>query len=338
MAEYYTQGIRRTKRRRTTKRRSGREWALLLLDIAVAIVMAVLLFATLTTVVVQYISPARTGVLSVLALVAPVVYLLDVVVLLYWVARWRWRFAVVALVPVVVGLFYVSRHYRADIMRDHDTKYIERRFTKVLTYNVREGRNEGLVDTILTIRPDIICLQEIATNSDNWKGLAERYNTTHRDGDDSSNQILSRYRIVKSGLIDTLPRNRALWADLRIDKDTVRVISLHLRSTAIRKEDTQFLENHEYILDNERKTKLHSIVSRASRGGVEVCGFDEAPCDFVWRLQRCATILHLLYYKQRVEGYILGDGRWLCLYLRHNIRVVAYRQYIRFALDRGHLL
>lgn len=262
MAEYYTQGIRRTKRRRTTKCRSGKEWALLLLDIAVTIVMAVLLFATVTTVVVQYISPARTGVLSVLALVAPVVYLLDVVVLLYWVARWRWRFAVVALVPVVVGLFYVSRHYRADIMRDHDTKYIERRFTKVLTYNVREGRNEGLVDTILTIRPDIICLQEITTNSDNWKGLAEHYNTTHRDGDDSSNQILSRYRILKSGLIDTLPRNRALWADLRIDKDTVRVISLHLRSTAIRKEDTQFLENHEYILDDERKTKLHSIVSR----------------------------------------------------------------------------
>ena len=262
MAEYYTQGIRRTKRRRATKRRSGKEWMLLLLDIAVVVAMAVLLFATVTTIIVQYISPAKTGVLSVLALGAPVVYLLDIVVLLYWVARWRWRMAVVALVSVVVGLFYVSRYYRADIMREHETKYIERHFTKVMTYNVHEGRNEGLVDTIFKINPDILSLQEIATTTENWQRLAERYNTTYRDGDGSSNQILSRYRILRSGPIDTLPRSRAMWADLRIDKDTVRVASLHLRSTAIRKEDTQFLENHEYILDGERKTKLHSIVSR----------------------------------------------------------------------------
>ena len=262
MAEYYTQGSRRTKRRRASKRRSGREIMLLLLDVLVGIAMLVLIFTTFTTIIVQYISPESTGILSVLALVAPVIYLLNVVVLLYWVARWRWKFTLVAMLPVVVGLFYVSRHYRADVKRDYNTKYVERQFTKVLSYNVKEGRSEGLVDTIFTINPDIICLQEINTTGDNWERLAERYNTTFRKGDSFSNQILTRYRIVRSGVIDTLPRSRAIWADLRIDKDTVRVISMHLRSTAIRQEDTRFLENHEYILDTERNTKLRSIVGR----------------------------------------------------------------------------
>ena len=262
MAEYYTQGIRRTKRRRNTKRRSLKEVAFLLLDAVVVVAMAMLSFATVATVIVQYISPEKTGVLSVLALVAPVVYLLDIATLLYWVARWRWRFVLVALVPVVVGLFYVSRYYRTDIMRSHNTKYIERHFTKVLSYNLLEGKQEGLVDTLFEINPDILCLQEVNTSSANWERLSERYRSTHTSSDNSTNQILTRYRIIRSGTIDTLPRSRAVWADLMIEKDTVRVVDVHLKSTSIRKEDTRFLENHEYILDTERNTKLRSIVGR----------------------------------------------------------------------------
>lgn len=351
MAEYYTQGIRRPKRRRTTKRRSGREWTFLLLDIVVGVAMAILFFATVTTIIVQYISPVKTGVLSVMALVAPIIYLLDVVVLMYWVARWQWRFVLVAFIPVAVGLFYVSRHYRADIMRDYDTKYVERRFTKVLSYNVREGRKEGLVDTILTIRPDIICLQEIATNSDNWKALTERYNTTYRDGEMSSNQILSRYRILRSGTIDTLPRYRALWADLRIDKDTIRVVNLHLRSTAIRKEDTQFLENHEYILDNERKTKLHSIVSRlvennrhravqaeavskfvaSTKHPVILCGdFNDVPLSYTYNIIRRGL---KDTFSEMADGYAYtydttyGLLRIDNIFVSPSIEVVSYEVY-----------
>ncbi|MBR4850234.1 MAG: endonuclease/exonuclease/phosphatase family protein [Alistipes sp.] len=262
MAEYYTQGIRRTKRRRNTKRRTPKEVVFLLLDAVVVVTMAVLLFATVATIVAQYISPEKTGVLSVLALVAPVVYLLDVATLLYWVARWKWRFVLVALVPVVLGLFYLPRHYRVDIMRNHNTKYIERHFTKVLSYNILEGKQEGLVDTLFAINPDILCLQEVATSGKNWERLAERYRSTYTPSENSTNQILTRYRILRSGTIDTLSRNRAVWADLMIEKDTVRVVNVHLKSTSIRKEDTQFLENHEYILDAERNTKLRSIVGR----------------------------------------------------------------------------
>jgi endonuclease/exonuclease/phosphatase family metal-dependent hydrolase len=114
--------------------------------------------------------------------------------------------------------------------------------------------------------PDILCLQEIATGGDVWKTLEEKYNTTKRepkeDEEVSDNQILTKYPIIRSGDIKGLPNKCGVWADLKISGDTVRVIGLHLQTTSIRPEDTQFLEKHEYIHDKDRDNKVRSITGR----------------------------------------------------------------------------
>ena len=261
MAEYYSNSISR-KRKRKNRVYGGKEFALFLLDIAISIAMVLLVFCTITTIICQYISPERSGVLSILSLGAPIVYLLDIVVMLYWIIRWKWYRATVMIATVLLGLFYLSRYYKLDIDRHYDSSYIERRFTKVMTYNVHAGLEEGLSQYIGLHNPDILCLQEISTGNDNWNELSEKYKTTFKESENSGNQILTKYRILRSGGIDTLSRKTGVWADLRIKDDTVRVVSLHLQSTSIRAEDTSFLEKHEYILDDEREDKLRSIVSR----------------------------------------------------------------------------
>lgn len=262
MAEYYTNSIGRGKKRKRSSR-SGREILLSLLDIVATLAMVLLVFLTITTIICQYISPEKSGVLSVIALGAPVIYLLDIVVMFYWVVRWRWYRATVMIAMVVVGLFYLSRYYKIEIDRKYDTSFRERRYTKIMTYNVREGKSEGLAEYIKKHNPDILCLQEINIGGDTWNTLTERYQTTYMPKVCiGGNQILSKYRIIRSGGIDTLQHRSSVWADLKIKDDTIRVVSLHLQTTSISPKDTQFIEQHEYIGDKERDSKLRSIVER----------------------------------------------------------------------------
>jgi endonuclease/exonuclease/phosphatase family metal-dependent hydrolase len=280
VAEYYTQGIGR-RRKKPRKIRSWRTIATFLLDLVMTILTISLVVGSLTIIIGQYISPVKNGIISVISLAAPVLYLCDIVMMFYWIVRWKWWRVVAMTIIVIVGLPYLSRYYKIDIRHDYGTKYVERNFTKVMSYNILEGRKPGTADSILIHKPDIICLQEINTSSDTWQRLSELYNTTYNPAQNSPVQILSKYRILRYGTIDTLSRNRAIWADLRINRDTVRVINMHLQSTAIRKEDTQFLEKHEYIYDNERKSKLGSIVSRLAENNQRRALQAEHIADFI---------------------------------------------------------
>jgi endonuclease/exonuclease/phosphatase family metal-dependent hydrolase len=100
-------------------------------------------------------------------------------------------------------------------------------------------------------------------------------------GAGSGCQILSKHRILRSGEIPNLPRLNGVWADLKIKDDTVRVVNMHLKSTSIRREDTQFLEKHEYILDKDREDKLRSIVSRLADNNCKRAVQAEAVAEFL---------------------------------------------------------
>ena len=262
MADYYSNDIRRKKRKRSGKRVGGKEFLLFLLDAVMTVSMVALLFLSITAIVCQYVSPEKSGFLSVVALGAPIIYLLDIVVMFYWVVRGRWYFMLTMTLMVFVGLFYVSKYYKLEVDRKYDVTYKESRFTKVMSYNVCEGRKGNLADYIFSHKPDILCLQEISTNTEHWQRLIAQYNSTYDKFPYSSNQILSKYKIIRKGEIEGLHPMNGLWADLRIKNDTVRVVNLHLQSSAIKVEDTRFLESHKYLVDKERESKLRSIVAR----------------------------------------------------------------------------
>lgn len=242
---------------------------LVITDWVVYVIMAIFTLLTILILLFQHISPAKIGVFSVLALTAPIVYLIDIVIGLYWLARLQWKPLLVMSVVLIIGAFYAPRYYASDFSREHDKEYSESRFTKILTYNVHGGLDEGLVDQLKKYRPDIACLQEVSVTHANWMEICEKYNTTYRENNVGGNcQIFTRHRILRSGQVGTLPRQNGVWADIIVNWDTIRVINLHLRSTAIRNEDTKFLEQHEYIHDEKRTSKLSSIISRLTENNI----------------------------------------------------------------------
>lgn len=269
MADIYQSSIS-SKQTRRKKSSRGREPWLTIADAIVGIVMLILAFATAVCLINPHIAPERMGILSVVALAAPVIYLLDIAVMLYWVVRGRWRMLFGSAIVVIAATTALGKYCRVDLTRNYPTTYNERKCIKVMTYNVANGTAPGIVEYVKEHNPSILCLQEFLFDyNDNWDVLGDKYSTTADGFHDFSCEIMSRYPIIRHGEVDSIRRFNGVWADLRIDEDTVRVINLHLQSTHIRAQDTQFIEEYGYLRDSNRTGRLRSILERLADNNVK---------------------------------------------------------------------
>ncbi|MBR5886492.1 MAG: endonuclease/exonuclease/phosphatase family protein [Alistipes sp.] len=256
--------IYRDYRKGKTKRKRSFSLSLLLfiLDIAMVCVLFLLCAATIICVVTPNSSPERLGIFSIVVLGAPIIYMLMVITTLYWALRWKWSLAFISFVFLFVGTLSVGKYYRIDLKQDAMGKY-PKKVLKVMSYNIANSNSTSLVDSIASHRPTILCLQEYqAGGEEAWARLGEKYTTTANSKSDFSCEIFTNQRIIKHGKIDSLPRFNAIWADILMDKDTIRVVNLHLQSTTITAQDMAFVERHKYVLDSARSHKIKSITDK----------------------------------------------------------------------------
>lgn len=312
MTDYYSEYGRRDKPRRSLLLWTV-DLVMTVLSAAVAVTMAVTFF-------VPYVNPARVWFFPILGLAAPAIYVATVILALYWIIRWRWLRAGVMLLLVVAGLFRVSLFYRPEFRRVYGGDAYDRAAFKVMTYNVRSFYNnqgkasvEDVLRLIDEVNPDIICMQEFnARLAEQYEGFAllgEKYETAvfgRTEAPDSVYAapmlVLSKYHILRSGTVLT-PRS-AVWADVLMGEDTVRIFNNHLRSTAINASDNEFITNRLFLTDTAREEKVRSIVRRyrensvlraaqvdsiagvidATRTRRIVCGdFNDTPMSYVYR-------------------------------------------------------
>lgn len=284
----------------------------------VGIIADVLFFVLTVAVVVLFVltlfvprlDPRVWGELTTLGIVAPFVYAAQALMTLYWIMRWRLWVAVPMILISLFGLFNVSTFYRMELRRTYAEPKYDRQAMKVMTYNVRSfiddngKRNiDSMASMIRSINPDILCFQEFGfkdamdTLLKNMNGLPKSLNRNNL-----SPAIYSRYPIINAERIDK--QKNYLWADLVVRDDTIRVFNLHLHSTTIRKADKNYIENNEYIDDEESEEQLRSMLTRltennklrasqvdtikqiinASPYPVIVCAdFNDTPVSFTYR-------------------------------------------------------
>ena len=256
--------IYRDYRKGKSKRQRSFSLSLLLfiLDIAMVGLLFLLAAATIICIVTPNSSPERLGIFSVVVLSAPIIYMLMLVTTLYWALRWRWSLAFMSFVFLFIGTLSVGKYYRADFKQDTEGKFPSKSI-KVMSYNIANSNSQAMVDTIALHRPTILCLQEYQSGAEDiWKRLGDKYTTTASGKSDFSCEIFTNQRILKQGRIDSLPRFNAIWADILVDKDTLRVVNLHLQSTTITAQDMEFVEGHKYVLDSARNHKIKSITDK----------------------------------------------------------------------------
>ncbi|MFI5171491.1 MAG: endonuclease/exonuclease/phosphatase family protein [Chitinophagales bacterium] len=202
---------------------------------------------------------------------------------------------------------------------------------KILQYNIqgfdaynKKGKylhREEILENILKEKPDIICLEEFNTyhnhpteksNLDmvlNGTGLEYYYYYKAYENSKATRSfgliILSRFPVVDSGHLEYLSLsklNSTIYADLKINNDTIRVFCSHLQSTQLSHYDLEFIEasnEAESDFDADRVTnKLKmsyalraqevdsiSIYLKRSPHPIISCGdFNDTPVSYVYRI------------------------------------------------------
>ena len=300
------------------RRRNQRSATGLIIDIFVGVITLVVVALFLTTLFVPSLDPRQHGEVSTLGLVAPIIYAMQAALTLYWIVRWRPFIAGVMVFVSLLGVFQLSLFYKVELRRVYSEPNLKPRYDKkalkVMSYNVRsfiddnrERQLDSIVKIIKAVNPDILCLQEMGF-SDIADSLLEPLKPMPHSLSrvNLSPAIYSRYPIIKASRMDTL--KNFVWADIVIKKDknnedTIRVFNNHLHSTAIRRDDSNYIENHEY-LEGDSLGKVHSMVKRltennrvraeqadtlaalvaASPYPVIVCGdFNDTPVSYTYR-------------------------------------------------------
>ena len=269
MADYY-------KTTYGSERRRGRSALGALLDIGMLVVSLGVIVLFLMTIIVPTMHPERSQELSTLGLIAPFTYTAVLLLMLYWIARWRPIMSAVMILMTIIGLFSVSSFYKIELRRSYGEPAAERGEIKIMTYNARSfiddngaKRLDSVAQIIRSINPDIVCFQEMGFSAlaDSLMQVAKLSPMPHSlSRSNLSPAIYSRYPIIKAQRIDTL--KNFVWADIALREDTIRVFNNHLHSTAIRKEDGAYLENRQYLEDENPQQEVMSMISRLTENNI----------------------------------------------------------------------
>ncbi|MGI9543009.1 MAG: endonuclease/exonuclease/phosphatase family protein [Cyclobacteriaceae bacterium] len=198
-----------------------------------------------------YISPAKFWLAGFIGLAIPAVFFLNLLLLVYFGLR-RSGLVLYPVVALVLGFGFWKNTFTWNGNETEAPDF------SVLSYNVRVFNvyghlNENFKSSRQIIRwvkenpAEIKCLQEFYNHSDselfstlNAIGDSQNYYHYFQKGshDKFGIAIFSSYPIVNRGLLGADPRkfNHAIFIDVLVGKDTVRIYNMHLESMSIDEE------------------------------------------------------------------------------------------------------
>jgi endonuclease/exonuclease/phosphatase family metal-dependent hydrolase len=242
-----------------------------------------------------YISPEYFPYIGLITLTIPFLLVINGFLFIMLLLARR-KLAVVPLIALVVGWHFVGITFQLGKDAGNPEGF------SVMSYNVylfnynRNRDNEietrqNLFQWLKDNPSDIKCFQEFyqdyttpSRNALKLLGKDEGYNFYYQflEGDPRKRSygmaIFSKYPIINEGKVfETSKNNGVIFADIKVDKDTIRIYNAHLESMSINKEK---LDNLAGIKENYRETlsKLkRGQVTRASQLGVLLEHMNNSP-------------------------------------------------------------
>ena len=287
----------------------------------------IVLIALLGSYIAMYISPESFWPLAFIGLG----YFPLLIVYLIFIAIWffiRRKVFFVLLLFLIPGIKAHLSYFSIGSLKNADTE--GKTTYKILQYNIqgfdaynKDGKyfhRDEIFNNILKEKPDIICLQEFNTYHNHpteksnldmvikGTGLKNYYYYKAYENSKATRSfgliILSKFPVIGSGNLEyySLSKlNSTIYADLKINDDTIRVFSSHLQSTQLSHYDLEFIE-----ASNEAETDFNadrvtnklkmsyalraqevdsvSIYLKKSPYPIISCGdFNDTPVSYVYR-------------------------------------------------------
>ncbi len=197
---------------------------------------AILLLASFINV---YLPPTWGSFLSLLSLVFPFVVLINLLFLIYWLIHLKKYF-------LISGLFLLLNYNNLQALFQWSGKHpVDPDGFTIMSYNIRlfntykwiqkKGIDVDISNYLKDAFPDILLLQEFKSDRRTdfmqykYKHIVLK-GRKHKAG----LTIFSRYKIINKGdLKFAKTSNNAIWADIKIGKDTLRIYNIHFQSFKI---------------------------------------------------------------------------------------------------------
>ena len=222
------------------------------------IILGVLLFFTY---LLPFIPP-RFSPISFLSIFTPIVLIVNVLFILLWLFMKK-KNVLFSAVIILVGLPFIHRFFQWR----GESELIDNQIS-IMTFNVRifnhynwnpdKKIRQNIIDFIKEKHPKIIALQEFYKKEVNsFDFYKYKRNIYKKNSDKIGQAILSDYPIISSGSLN-FPEtgNNGVFADIVINKDTIRLYSVHFESLHL--DDDHFSDIH-------TKRFFSNISSRFSR-------------------------------------------------------------------------
>jgi endonuclease/exonuclease/phosphatase family metal-dependent hydrolase len=222
----------------------------------------VLTVLTFLAYVLPFLAPKWFPFLSVLTLILPLFLILNGLFFMYWLMQFKRQMILSGLV-LIMGITFINKFYKFS---SKDAAPSDKDFV-VMSYNVRllnlfnwiprDNVAQNILSFINHNNPDILCIQEFSTSAKIDLKIYP-YNAIFMNGNKikTGYAIFSKFPIVNEGEI-MFPdsNNRAIFADVKVGKDLVRVYNIHLESIKISPDVNEINENGEEGI-NQTKSKI----------------------------------------------------------------------------------
>jgi endonuclease/exonuclease/phosphatase family metal-dependent hydrolase len=219
------------------------------IDKCIYFLNAIFAFLLLLSYVVPFVSPTYLPFISILNFGIPPLLLVNAIFLLYWILKLRKQFLLSGII-LLLGYSHITSLYVFSDEKEDNVSGL-----KLMSYNIRHFNyykwidNENLVDEmeefIIKESPDIIAFQDFNPYSEFNLDDYYPYRYPHNRGknDFVSTPFYSKYPILyKQEIAFPNTGNSALFVDLKLPNDTIRIFNLHLQSLKI-KPDVKELQN-----------------------------------------------------------------------------------------------
>ena len=185
------------------------------------------------------VSPIGNTARAMLVYALPLLIIANAVMLLYWLIRRRWFFALIPVVTIACCIPYIGTIFQFGSV-DKDAE--KQKGLKIASYNVamfgRETTGFKALDILAEMRRqkvDVLCVQEYnETSGDRKNSEAYKEYFPYMEVGRSDMVIFSRYPIRehKTMLFDET-NNSAQWADIDVNGKQIRIFNVHLQTTGI---------------------------------------------------------------------------------------------------------
>lgn len=235
-----------------------------------------------------YVSPEHIGFVSLIGFVFPVLWLINLFFVIFWIFRKRKR-AAFSLLAIVVTWWLWWAMFPINSSSNISSKDLNNPL-QVMSYNVRmfdkyvwtgdKDTPQKIYDFIKQQNPDVLCLQEFYINNKNpqysennilsqfkqFKYKHLEYNIQTKSGKKYGLATFSKYPITsQKPLLFENTTNFSIQTDIEVNGQTIRVFNNHLESIRLKRENYNFIDSIEFKNERERRDGAYDIFKKLNK-------------------------------------------------------------------------